>query len=56
MRLLRFLPNLFMMPIHEYDNEFLIGHCKWCGHRTGLSGWQIADMPKSMAYCPGGQT
>lgn len=55
MRLLRSLLNLFMIPIHEYDGAFPVGTCKFCGHGTGLSGWQLVDMPKSMAYCPGGK-
>lgn len=51
MILIRFLLNLFMTPIHSFDWPWPIGTCKWCGHRTGLDGWQLESMPKEMAYC-----
>lgn len=53
--MLRFLIRLFTMPIHEYDGAFPVGTCKFCGHHTGLSGWQLVDIPKEMAYCSKGE-
>ena len=55
-RLFRFLIDLLTIPIHSYVfGPFPLYTCRWCGHQTSLSGWQIAEMPKSMAYCPAGK-
>ncbi len=38
---------------HEFERgDGFIFRCKHCGDISGLSGWQIVDMPPSMALCP----
>lgn len=40
---------------HVFDAEFPIGNCVYCEEKTGLSGWQLMTMPKSMAICEKGK-
>ena len=36
---------------HVYE-DLGVYVCKYCNEPSGLSGWQIVDMPPSMAICP----
>lgn len=38
------------MNKHIFDGP-LLPVCRFCGKISGLDGWQIVDMPISMAIC-----
>jgi hypothetical protein len=39
-------------PMPDVAPNWLGYACNFCGHVSGLDGWQLRDMPTSMAACP----
>lgn len=38
-------------PMPDIAPNWLGYTCRFCGHVSGLDGWQLRDMPSSMARC-----